>query len=306
MRARDVISSKGIALGADWRGPPSYWRAWTERIQPDGMFARHYRGAHGLVWVRLGTGARNGRRNDLDRFAAEALPTITRPFVLLTTDGDCSVPGDLDPGTVARLLASLMLRGWFTQNHDGGGGPLLRPFPIGLDLHTRPRFTTASGKLRLLSRIAEAAPPLNERPLGVFTDLGVNVNSVDRRLALDALDGWAAFHRLAGRVDQAEVWRRYSSFPFVLSAHGNGLDCHRTWEVLLLGAIPIVRRSTLDPLYRDLPVAIVDDWAEVRLPGRLDAWRAELGPLTDRTHVWPRLAAAHWLERARTALTEID
>ena len=50
---------------------------------------------------------------------------------------------------------------------------------------------------------------------------------------------------------------------FTLSPRGNGIDCHRTWEALLMGAIPIVRSSSLDPLYKDLPVLIIDDWEDV-------------------------------------------
>ncbi|MEM1282614.1 MAG: hypothetical protein AAGG81_03590, partial [Chlamydiota bacterium] len=41
------------------------------------------------------------------------------------------------------------------------------------------------------------------------------------------------------------------------------LDCHRTWETLLMGAIPIVRSSTLDRMYEDLPVLIIDNWEEI-------------------------------------------
>ena len=46
----------------------------------------------------------------------------------------------------------------------------------------------------------------------------------------------------------------------MLSPPGNGEDCHRTWESVLLGAIPIVRNSTLWPLYREAPVCVIDDW----------------------------------------------
>jgi hypothetical protein len=46
---------------------------------------------------------------------------------------------------------------------------------------------------------------------------------------------------------------------FVLSPPGNGLDCHRTWEAMLLRVIPIVESNELDPLFSDLPVLIVKD-----------------------------------------------
>jgi hypothetical protein len=49
----------------------------------------------------------------------------------------------------------------------------------------------------------------------------------------------------------------------VASPRGNGEDCHRTWEALVLGCIPIVKSSPLDPLYDDLPVLIVKDWKDI-------------------------------------------
>jgi hypothetical protein len=42
-----------------------------------------------------------------------------------------------------------------------------------------------------------------------------------------------------------------------------GLDCHRTWEAILLGCIVIVKTSELDNLYEDLPVYIVNKWCDI-------------------------------------------
>ena len=62
-------------------------------------------------------------------------------------------------------------------------------------------------------------------------------------------------------------WKEYlfemAQYQFVLSPFGNGLDCIRTWEALLVGSIPVVKTSTLDPLYEDLPVIIVKEWEEI-------------------------------------------
>ena len=47
---------------------------------------------------------------------------------------------------------------------------------------------------------------------------------------------------------------------FVLSPPGIGLDTYRVWEALLLGAIPVVSRSTLSQSYAGLPVLIAESW----------------------------------------------
>jgi hypothetical protein len=59
------------------------------------------------------------------------------------------------------------------------------------------------------------------------------------------------------------VYNRNRQYPLWLSPRGNGIDCHRTWEALYLDAIPIVWHSTLDSLFTDLPVIIINDWSEI-------------------------------------------
>lgn len=54
-----------------------------------------------------------------------------------------------------------------------------------------------------------------------------------------------------------------STSMFVVSPRGSGYDCHRTWEALLLGSYPIIKKSPIDKVYDDLPVVIIDDWAQV-------------------------------------------
>ena len=49
---------------------------------------------------------------------------------------------------------------------------------------------------------------------------------------------------------------------FVPSPAGNGLDCHRTWEALYLGCIPVVLRSEYCG-DNSWPVMLVDSWDEL-------------------------------------------
>lgn len=55
------------------------------------------------------------------------------------------------------------------------------------------------------------------------------------------------------------IYARNRRYPFWLSPRGGGIDCHRTWEALYLDTIPIVWNSSLNALYEDLPVVIIDD-----------------------------------------------
>lgn len=54
-----------------------------------------------------------------------------------------------------------------------------------------------------------------------------------------------------------------SNTKFVLSPPGWGIDCFRTWESILFGAIPIVAYSkTLQGLYDESPVYVKYNWTE--------------------------------------------
>jgi len=65
------------------------------------------------------------------------------------------------------------------------------------------------------------------------------------------------------KTQRINCWRNMIKYKYVLSPHGNGLDCHRTWESLALGCIPIMKSSSLDPMFEGLPVLIVSDWSMI-------------------------------------------
>ena len=52
-------------------------------------------------------------------------------------------------------------------------------------------------------------------------------------------------------------------YRFQLSPIGRGLDCHRLWEALYLGLVPITTHTPIDSLMEELPVLIVDDFHQV-------------------------------------------
>lgn len=300
--ARTHLWSKGIARACDRAGPGTYWRAQTEVAQPEGWFARHYADVAGVVWVRLGTRARNDGACDLDRFVAEALPTIRAPFVLVTTDGDASVPEDFRTKTVAAILGSPWLVRWHSQNVTGRGDPRIVPFPIGLDLHTPRLFTSSVRLAALMNRLRATRTPAGDMPLTVFSDLRLSAGIAPRRAATEALQGIPHVVEQRRRVSQTAIWQCYAGHPFVASAPGNGLDCHRTWEALYLGSIVVMKRSALDPLFEGLAVALIDDWGEVRDVQALRRWQEALAPLTDATHVRARLDPLRMVAAMRAEL----
>ena len=62
-------------------------------------------------------------------------------------------------------------------------------------------------------------------------------------------------------------WKEYitdlAKHKFCISPNGNGIDCHRTWECLYLGVIPIVVKSKPMNYFTDLPILFVNDYDNI-------------------------------------------
>ena len=60
-----------------------------------------------------------------------------------------------------------------------------------------------------------------------------------------------------------EYIERMSQHKFVISPPGNGIDCHRTWEALYVGCIPIVIKNDIYNGWYDLPILQVSSYNDV-------------------------------------------
>ena len=73
--------------------------------------------------------------------------------------------------------------------------------------------------------------------------------------------------RVAARDGQLAAYAsRLFDAEFVLSPNGKGRACHREWEALVAGAIPLVDwdpSRAVAELYEGLPVVRVKDWSQI-------------------------------------------
>ncbi|HET7544662.1 MAG TPA: hypothetical protein VFK05_32560 [Polyangiaceae bacterium] len=258
-----------------------------------------------LVWMRMIA---------LPQFMAEALPRIKARFGLVTGDEDWGIPAGF-PGS-QQLLADPRLLCWFTQNYDGSDpNRKLLPVPIGLDFHTISNHrkwghwpATPAAQEAELEALLRVAPENSRRQLRVHADFHFSKHKQqvwgdDRAAVQRALEGNPVMQFQTRKLRRIELWREKTRYAFVVSPHGNGLDCHRTWESLVLGNIVIVKRSSLDPLYDGLPVVIVDDWREINADNLRD-WHARHCQAFGDPSVQERLTNRYWIARARRIVAE--
>ena len=84
----------------------------------------------------------------------------------------------------------------------------------------------------------------------------------DRREAIAEIPKDLVYYEPA-RVTRAQSHATQVKYAFVVSPYGGGPDCHRTWEALALGCIPIIKSCKMDPLFEGLPVLLVRRWSDV-------------------------------------------
>ena len=203
----------------------------------------------------------------------ELMDQLPGPFILVSGDADESAPTDIFKSELdfLRFIENPKIKHWFGQN---GVVPHLKfsQIPIGLDYHTMsqgvstwgPQFSPLEQE-NLLKEIRNAASVLVNRKMKAHANFHFLMNTKFGFNRLRALEFFpeSLVDYEPRRTDRETTWRNQSNYAFVISPWGNGLDCHRTWEALCLGCIPVLCTSPLDPLFEGLPVYIVKDWAEV-------------------------------------------
>jgi hypothetical protein len=66
------------------------------------------------------------------------------------------------------------------------------------------------------------------------------------------------------RREFEEYLHGLASSCFCIAPRGNGMDTHRVWEALYLRTIPVVTRTVLTDQHPDVPMIVLDDWADFR------------------------------------------
>jgi len=74
---------------------------------------------------------------------------------------------------------------------------------------------------------------------------------------------WCTYTAQVQGLPFVDYMKEMAQFKFTLSPRGYGIDCYRTWEALLVGSIPVVKHSQLDPLYEGLPILVINEWEEL-------------------------------------------
>ena len=209
----------------------------------------------------------------VEQFINNYLDKMENPFVIVSGNSDHTVIDDIP--SAHKLLDHDKLIMWYSQNVTYSH-PKLNHIPIGVDYHT---LSISHGNHDWTSLKTPISPVLQESELRnikkTFIPL-INTRCISvtnfhlamgpplrrtqiRTKIYNILKDKKGIEWLPKQTRE-EFWKSLNDVAFVICPFGNGLDTHRAWEAISLGRIPIIEKSELNEVFKDLPVAIIDDW----------------------------------------------
>ena len=226
-------------------------------------------GKSGVIWLRIGSSPWHKKRpSDIITFADQVAGRLGGKTILVTTDGDMTMPTDLPSDTVNKILDDPNIVAWYTQNYAGTPRcEKLKPIPIGLDLHTGPNSLPINPRKKAswFTSAMENVLPVTQKTRRVWSDVHFKNNPGRHGDPRSALQEALLSKKLGKLVDipkhrlsHKQIWEIYGRYLFVVSLPGAGLDVHRTWEALALGAIVITVHTSLDELLAPYKVVFVN------------------------------------------------
>lgn len=192
----------------------------------------------------------------LDRFISELLPRMTNKFVLMTHNSDHSVNESHLP-----LLNDERVLHMFSQNtfieH-----PKLTALPIGIA-----NSMWQHGKRSSIEHVMGVSKSFTSRKDRIYVNVSEGTNYAHRSGVVRSLKSNELSDILPSNRPHHIYLEEMSCYKWVASPKGNGVDCHRLWEVMYAGSIAICDNSVNSRAFRDmgLPIILVDNWDNITL-----------------------------------------
>lgn len=180
-------------------------------------------------------------------------PDIKFRYKIITHNSD-AVIGENE----AKYIDDKIIK-WFAQNNIYQHEKII-PVPIGIE--NKKWFM---GGWILEKNAKELIAYGLNRKNKILYGFNIKTNIKERTEALKALSKCSEAEEIKGRLNPIQYFKLLNQYNFVASPEGNGPDCIRTWEAMILGIIPIIKNASNNQVLtqNSLPVILIDKWENI-------------------------------------------
>ena len=184
--------------------------------------------------------------NDLLKLCGELPDT---EFIIFTNLEDTPITKDIHDKIPENVVA---IHG---VNAVGFGGKV-HPFPYGVQRIIHP----SDNRLGILQTYMEK----EVTPKKLLYINHAEHTNISERGNIREMFAESSFATVGERAAYDVYCQQILEHKFMICPQGNGVDCHRNWEVLYLKRVPIMKKTAyLQELYKDYPVLFVDDFGDI-------------------------------------------
>jgi hypothetical protein len=279
-----------------------------------------------------------------EMFMVNVAPNIKNKYVLVSHNGDLSAPdGQTDAPRIGMpkyealpllqkqydaglLLAHHGQNTWWRKYGEGGAAskpPFVHCLPIGFEnrqyrIGSNPQMYADMLRKNVVNRPERSVQELSARPL-LLMAFYPKSRVPDRAKVFGTLGAsWppkgGTWFNLTD-LDHNQWLNGISEHRFVLAPFGHGLDTHRISEILLMGGIPVMRKSSISSCYDDsdnsmgssggsdrpprgsIPGVFLNSWEELTQERLEKEWEERYKDAKPQSWDHRRLLLPHWLDR---------
>jgi hypothetical protein len=215
--------------------------------------------------------------------------------VLITGNSDYSITDEM----VSKVPSCIVK--WFAENADTTD-PRVEGLPIGIENSEEcileghgPGYEHAKQTIELRSKNYDVTPTKS-----IYANFSVDTHP--SRVTVRSL--CEEIPHITTEISQhhSEINNKsYSNYvesildhKMVVVPRGNGVDCHRLWEVLALKRVAIIKRENALRYFYDLPIIILDRWEDLKNKELLDEKYDQV-----KSNSLKKVYAPYWIERIK-------
>ena len=181
-------------------------------------------------------------------FFMRIMPKINRSVVIVTHNSALGIGEEYK-----RFLDDPRIIKWYAQNANFRHSKL-HSIPLGIANARWPH-----GDISKIKRVNNTKA---EKDHLVYMNFDLKTNVTERTKVYDMFKNKE--HVLEGERKPFEQYLMdLARCKYTLSPPGAGIDCHRIWESIAVGTVPIVQNCHNISFHTNMPIMIIDKWQEI-------------------------------------------